>query len=70
MGQLQYLEAVLLPGDAMLNADVKDEYYHLRPQPPDQLRLIFIIDGDIYFPLCINCGLSVVPWFSPRRCAP
>lgn len=63
MDQLGDLAAVLVPKDSLFKADISDAYYHLRLRKSDQGRLAFRIAKNVYVPLCLNCGLSVAPWF-------
>ena len=70
MDQLGDLAASLNPGDSLFKADLKDGYYHLRIRQQDQLRLAFELNGVVYLPLALNCGLKVAPWFFTRLLRP
>jgi Reverse transcriptase (RNA-dependent DNA polymerase) len=70
MDQLSDLAAVLKPRDHLVKADIKDAYYHLRLRAEDQLRLAFLVGGEAFVPLCLNCGLAVAPWFFTKAMAP
>lgn len=70
MDQLGDLAAVLHPRDRLFKADITDAYYHLRLRRSDQERLSFMVDGEVYVPLCLNCGLSVAPWFFTKAMRP
>jgi hypothetical protein len=48
----------LRPGDALLKADVKDAYYHLRLRRCKRDKLLFRIAGRWFRPLALNSGLS------------
>lgn len=70
MDQLYDLSPELLRNDNLFKADLTDGYYHLRLRPADGLRLSFFVGGDVFIPLCLNCGLSVAPWFFTKAMAP
>jgi hypothetical protein len=70
MDRLGDLAQLLRPVYRLTNADIEDTYYHLRPRAADQLYLAFLVIGVIYVPQCLNCGLSVPPWFFTRAMRP
>ena len=70
MDQLGDLAAVLGPGDVLFKADISDAYYHLRIRSCDRELLAFQVEGVVYLPLCLNCGLAVAPWFFTKPCGP
>lgn len=70
MDQLGDLATSLPPKESLLKADISDAYYHLRIRGADQWRLEFAIDGQVYLPLCLICGLSVAPWFFTKAMRP
>jgi hypothetical protein len=63
MDQLSDLAPALRRDDCLFKADIKDAYYHLRLRKEDKVYLSFSVDGVVYVPSCLNCGLSVAPWF-------
>jgi ribonuclease HI len=70
MEQLADLSPSLRPDDCLFKADIKDAYYHLRLRDADQLLLAFRVGGRTYIPACLNCGLSVAPWFFTKAMRP
>lgn len=70
MDQLADLVSVLQPKDSLFKADITDAYYHLRLRSSDQMKLTFQIGDQVYIPLCLNCGLSVAPWFFTKIMKP
>ena len=70
MDQLSDLSPELIRGDHLFKADLTDGYYHLRLRPADGMRLSFFVGGEVFIPLCLNCGLSVAPWFFTKTMAP
>jgi hypothetical protein len=70
MDQLSDLAPSLRRDDCLFKADIKDAYYHLRLRKEDQLFLSFSVGGVVYVPACLNCGLSVAPWFFTKAMRP
>jgi hypothetical protein len=70
MDQLADLSPSLRPNDCLFKADIRDAYYHLRLRSADQLYLAFRVGGVTYIPACLNCGLSVAPWFFTKAMRP
>jgi Reverse transcriptase (RNA-dependent DNA polymerase) len=70
MDQLSDLAPTLRREDCMFKADIQDAYYHLRLRKSDQLYLAFSVGGVVYVPCCLNCGLSVAPWFFTKAMRP
>jgi hypothetical protein len=61
METLVDLAPQLRPNDALIKADIRDAYYHLRLRASDQDKLLFRIAGRFIRPLALNCGLSAAP---------
>lgn len=70
MDQLGDLAAVLKPNDSLFRAEISDAYYHLRIRACDRELLAFKVEGAVYLPLFLNCGLSVAPWFFTKAMKP
>ena len=70
MDQLGDLASVLRPQDCLFKADISDAYYHLRLRRCDQELLAFRIWQQVYIPQCLNCGLSVAPWYFTKILKP
>lgn len=70
MEQLQDLVPTLQPHDSLYKADLKDGYYYMKRRRKDQSKLEFEINGEVYIPLCLNCGLKVAPWFFTKMIKP
>jgi hypothetical protein len=70
MDQLSDLAPTLRRDDCLFKADIKDAYYHLRLRKEDQIYLSFSVGGVVYVPSCLNCGLSVAPWFFTKAMRP
>ena len=70
MDQLSDLAQSLRRDDCLFKADIQDAYYHLRLRKEDQLYLSFSVDGVVYVPACLNCGLAVAPWFFTKAMRP
>jgi hypothetical protein len=70
MDQLADLSPSLRPDDCLFKADIKDANCHLRLREEDQLYLAFRVGGVTYIPNCLNCGLSVAPWFFTKAMRP
>ena len=70
MDQLGDLAAVLEPNEALFRADISDAYYPLCIQGCDREGLAFKVEGVLYLPLCLNCGMSVAPWFFTKAMKP
>jgi hypothetical protein len=68
--QLSDLAPSLRRDDCLFKADIQDAYYHLRLRNEDQLYLSFSVDGVLYVPACLNCGLAVAPWFFIKAMRP
>ena len=64
------LAAVLDPSDILFRAEISDAYYHLRIRGCDRERLTFKVGSVVYLPICLNCGLSVAPWFLIKAMKP
>jgi hypothetical protein len=69
MDQLSDLAPSLRRDDCLFKADIQDAYYHLRLRKEGQLYLSFSVDGVVYVPACLTCGLAVARGSLPRRCA-
>jgi hypothetical protein len=63
MDQLADLYPSLRPDDCLFKVDIKDAYSHLRLRKEDKIYLELGVGGVSYIPDCLNCGLSVAPWF-------
>jgi hypothetical protein len=70
MDQLSDLAPALRRDDCLFKADISDAYYHLRLRKEDQLYLSYSVAGVVYIPSCLNCGLSVAPWFFTKAMRP
>ena len=70
MEQLSDIAPSLRLEDCLFKADIKDAYYHLRLHKEDQIYLFFSVGGVVYVPFCLNCGLSVSPWFFTKATRP
>ena len=70
MDQLGDLAAVLEPNDALFRAYISDAYYHLQIRGCNRERRAFKVERVMCLPLCLNCGLSVAPWFFTKAMKP
>jgi hypothetical protein len=68
--QLIDLAPALRRGDCLFKADIRDAYYHLCLRKEDHLYLAFSVEGAVYVPACLNCGLSIAPWFFKKAMRP
>ena len=70
MDQHGDLANVLGPDAALFKADISDPYYHLRIRRCDRKRLAIQVEGVVYLPLRLNCGLAVALWFVTKDMQP
>jgi hypothetical protein len=68
--QLSDLGPSLRRDDCLFKADMQDAYYNLRLRKEDQRCLSFSVDGVVYVPACLNCGLAVATWCFTKAMRP
>jgi hypothetical protein len=67
---LHDLAPSLSRNDSLFKADIRDPHYHLRLRKEDQLYLSFCVSGMVHILTCLNCGLSITPWFFTKAMRP